>query len=370
MLPCPLCGTINPLGTRFCRGCGEKITVTYQQVAQSVNTVRSAQRADRVSSWGRSLLHLAIFFLACALIFRFLLVPKMPRAEPVAPVPAQLIPTEAPAGDPAAAPIVLLPASLAVRATTGRTVLAGIGSDAAAIAAIQRTLVADQRPDGSFPGGDPIVATGLAACALQALPGDAAVDAAAVKARAFLRQKIDRFVGLPPLARVFLAAPLIDAGDLSASQVASIAIFLADGKVPAWQAWAIAALPPEQRPAEQVALRSALKSPPWPWLLALVQGQDPVKTGIPGRERQALYAETGVALKTGEDRLAWAWAAWHLAIAPRELSTALRAWVKAGPAAVAPELMQAAGPHAAESVHVLALAAPIRLPPLWFAPTR
>ncbi len=370
MLPCPLCGTINPLGTRFCRGCGEKITITYQQVAQSVNTVRAAQRADRVSSWGSGLLHLAIFFFACALIFRFLLVPKMPRAEPIAPVATQLIPTEAPALDVASAPIALLPTSLATRAATGRVVLAGISSDAAAIAAIQRALVADQKPDGSFPGSDSVVATGLAACALQALPGDASIDAAAARARAFLVLKTDRFVSMPPLARIFLAAPLIDAGEMAPTQVASFAVFLADGTVPVWQAWAIAALPTDQRPGEQVALRTALTAPPWPWILALLQGQDPVKAGIPGRDRQFLYAETGTTLKTGEERLAWAWAAWHLAIAPREMSTVLCGWAKAGPAPVAPELLQAAGPRAADAVHVLALAAPIRLPPLWFAPTR
>ncbi len=108
MILCQVCGNQNPIGTRYCRRCGEKIQVDQQQVFQAVQDNQSEINSKRWMERGRSLLVIGGFFLVCALVLRYAVVPPMPVTE-VPPVDVGgFIPAELPKielkAEPAAAP--------------------------------------------------------------------------------------------------------------------------------------------------------------------------------------------------------------------------------------------------------------------------
>jgi hypothetical protein len=246
---------------------------------------------------------------------------------------------------------------LAWRREHAAAVLAGLGIDAARIQAWQRALLADQQADGGFPGGDALAATALAATALQAAPGDEAVVAAAARARDWLLAHAGGITQKPSLGRTLFALALLDAEQLSDAQRGSLSVYLVDGGAPLWQAWLLPLYPAAVRPGQFPALSSALKTPLWSDFLALL-GSGPRPPPAPSRYAAAA-APTG-----GEERMVWAFTAWHQPVSPGDLADALHAWSAADPAPVAAELAKACGAHAAEAVALLACAAPLRLPPL------
>lgn len=87
MIPCQVCGNQNPIGTRYCRRCGEKIQVDQRQLFEAVQEDQDAKASLRWIERGRSLLVMGLFLLVCALVVSQALVPAMPVAE-VPPVAA------------------------------------------------------------------------------------------------------------------------------------------------------------------------------------------------------------------------------------------------------------------------------------------
>ncbi|MBN8526035.1 MAG: hypothetical protein J0M02_11930 [Planctomycetes bacterium] len=96
MIPCQACGNQNPIGTRYCRRCGEKVHADQQQVMQAVQSTNDDLASRKWLERGRSALVIGAFLLVCALVLRYAVVPPMPSAE-VPPVDAgPFIPAELP----------------------------------------------------------------------------------------------------------------------------------------------------------------------------------------------------------------------------------------------------------------------------------
>jgi hypothetical protein len=93
MIPCQACGNQNPIGTRFCRSCGERIAVVkVEQLAAAVRDDQVTVASQRRLEGGRSLLMVGLFLLVCALVLRYAVVPSLPAAD-VPPLPAgELLP--------------------------------------------------------------------------------------------------------------------------------------------------------------------------------------------------------------------------------------------------------------------------------------
>lgn len=81
MILCQACGNDNPISTRYCRRCGAKIVVAPQEVFAAVQRDQADVASSRWFERGRSLLIIAMFFLTCALILRYAIVPSMPAAD-------------------------------------------------------------------------------------------------------------------------------------------------------------------------------------------------------------------------------------------------------------------------------------------------
>ena len=81
MITCQSCGNQNPMGTRFCRRCGIKIEVDQQQVFESVQRDNADAASTRWFERGRSALIIGLFFLTCALVLRYSVVPPIPAAD-------------------------------------------------------------------------------------------------------------------------------------------------------------------------------------------------------------------------------------------------------------------------------------------------
>jgi hypothetical protein len=104
MIPCQACGNQNPMGTRFCRRCGVKIEFNQQQVVESVQRDNADAASTRWLERGRSMLIIGGFFLTCALVLRYAVVPAMPQAD-VPPVDVGgFLPEQLPKSAEAAAP--------------------------------------------------------------------------------------------------------------------------------------------------------------------------------------------------------------------------------------------------------------------------
>lgn len=365
MIPCPKCGTVNQMGTRFCHGCGERVNVTFGQVAASVQATAATKRDAEILHWGRSLLALGIFLVIAVLVLRAVLVGQLPPAEPP-PMPiVELVPRHAPGAPPAEAGsgprLVLRSQRLLWRALHGRPTLSAMGLDPTTIEALQKPIADSQKTDGSFPGPEPLAATALACLALQSLPDEVGLNRSA-RARGWIK---DQFAGLPAkpaVVRSLALLALLDAEELTQGQRSSLGTYLNDGKAGPWQAIALAMTPVAERPTETILVRKAVDREPWTWLLALADGQRPQL------ELRNLFKENATALTRGEDRLAWALAAWQLALAPADLAEVLKGWSKATPAAIDKDLATVCGPAAASAVHILVLSAPTRLPPTWSTP--
>jgi len=96
MIPCQACGNQNPIATRYCRKCGAKLEVKPQDVVEAVSRDNADLSAQRWFEGGRSALIIGMFFLTCALVLRYAVVPPMPLAD-VPPVDfGGILPAELP----------------------------------------------------------------------------------------------------------------------------------------------------------------------------------------------------------------------------------------------------------------------------------
>lgn len=98
MIVCQVCGNQNPIGTRYCRRCGEKVRSDQQAIMQAVQATSADEASARWLQRGRSALVVGSFLLVCALVLRYALVPPMPPAD-VPPVDVGgILPAELPRG--------------------------------------------------------------------------------------------------------------------------------------------------------------------------------------------------------------------------------------------------------------------------------
>jgi hypothetical protein len=362
VIACPACGFDNPLGTRFCRSCGGKIEVKLSHIVGSIEQTKQQYADDRIARAGRNALTLTLFLLICALVFRWIVVPKMPPAD-LPPVPlSSILPDQRPTA------VVSLPTATLQRLPWRRdyasALVGSLGVDLVQLEAWQQAIVATQLPEGSFPGDDPLAATGLAALALQAYPHADAVITAAAKARAYLQANTKDLQAKAPLGRSLLMAALLDAEELPPATYNSFSMYLVDGKAPVWQAFAIPLFNAKDRPKGLNLLRSTNPDPMWGWYFDLIDGK------APAIEAKAYFVESSKTVASGEQRMLWAFTAWHFAAAPKDLVETLSAWSRAAPASIDKDTAAKCGANAAAEVAILTLCAPTRVPPLWIAPAK
>lgn len=363
MIPCQKCGYSNPLGTVFCRGCGARVEVNLNMVQSAVKETNANNRDVEIYNWGRSAISLCGFLLICALLLRYVAVPKPPAPEvPAAPdltlfaadVPWATKAVEAP---PVPSAKSLIPDSnrLSWRTQQASPLLSSFSFEFKVLDDGVKALIAAQKPDGSFPGEQPLAATALATLALQAWPRELATRQSAERARSWIANQWKSLSRQSPLSRALAAAALADAEALTDEQRIQQGILLVDGSSPVWQAFLVPLLPADKRP-NLVALENKLTTPLWAAYFAAAAGREPAS------DLKLWFSEEANALKTAEERYLWAQVAWFHPAVPTDLADTLRAWSKAAPAPVSPELEKACGANAKTAMHVLTLTAPARLP--------
>lgn len=103
MIPCDACGHQNPLTTRFCRQCGERLVINQEAVAQALQDDLAEGRSLRWLARGSSAMSVGGFLLLCGLVLRFVVVPPLPAPD-VPPVEAgSVVPAPLPSATPVAA---------------------------------------------------------------------------------------------------------------------------------------------------------------------------------------------------------------------------------------------------------------------------
>jgi hypothetical protein len=363
MISCTKCGNPNPMTTRFCRACGERIDVSYTDVAKSVSQDVAVRQTKEALTHGLNAVTVGGFLLLAALVVSFGLAPAPTLPEPAPALPEHLVPREG-AGAAAAAlgTVELTSTRLVTRAVLAPITVMRVGADPIAVAGWLKTVAASIQPDGRCTVGDDVLAaTGLAALALQALPTEDGIAKAAL-ARTWLNTQVRDFGRKTPLARSLALYALIDAEDLTPAARTTAFHYLIDGKAATWQAWANAVTAAEDRSKDDILVRKALIEPHWNAVYALTDGK-----AHPSLEAREFMSETALALATGEERMLWAFLAWHLSLAPEDLRTVMAAWTQGTPASVDPVLAKACGPHAAMCVGLLTVGSVLRVPVGWNA---
>ena len=129
MISCDTCGSVNPLGTRWCHQCGNKLNIDAHKVQAAVAATDAAQADDRFVAMGRSTLNLGIFLLLVVIILRLALVPNLPQPDVPVNIPAEVVPGLERAGAPIIAQLGNTPIPsprLRWRATVCRTIANGL----------------------------------------------------------------------------------------------------------------------------------------------------------------------------------------------------------------------------------------------------
>ncbi len=359
MYPCSKCGIINPLSTRFCRNCGERIELTRMMINKSVTTTTVGKYDAMLAGWGRSTLTLGIFALICALVFRYVAVPTMPSADLAQANPGEPLADLGVGGN-----LIGTPESserLRWRRLNASRMMGDLGLDTAALRLPLDAALKSQAANGIVGGSsDAISATALAALAWQGLPDDRLLEAAR-RARSFLLTKLGDMPGMDPTPRALLLTTLIDAEALSDDQLVAYRHWLRDPKQAAIQALAVASLKPTQRlkPDDMRLLANAMKDERWSMLIELCQGRPPMNV-----QPAQFDLKAAAALTSGEDRVWWAMLAWQVAVAPINLTDTLKTWTTS-PADISPDLAARGGKDAAALINVIAVTSPLRLTPLW-----
>jgi hypothetical protein len=381
MIVCNHCGAKLSLGTMFCAACGQRVTVDFSMVQQSVNQQQNKQLSDNIWQTGRNALAFAVFLISAAMILRYLMVPQPPVAEmPLQsaqsasaifhPTMPAWIRRDGPAKS-SAAPAANLsaladrdPSLLAWRKRQGDFVLGSTGVDLTQIGNWQIAILNKQRPDGSWAGGDPLAATGLACLALQAYPGLPEIEPALHKAWPWLLSRVTRpLANRDPLAFHLAAWALIDAGRLEPAQIATLRPSMTDGSLAKWQALALMSLPPKDRPERISALRISLRDPLWQHTI------QPFANEPAGKPNLDLFGPDTLGSIQEIDRIAWMCGLWRLGHDPKLMREVLRDWTKDTTAPTAPaSLRTLAGEIPADhGMAILATTAPLRCPMTWVA---
>lgn len=374
MIPCKACGHDNPMTTVFCRSCGARIEFDAAKLGQSIQQDNAAKRDRDVLQWGRSAISLCAFALAVALVLRYIAVPQPPPAD----VPATGdMPLFASSPDWAAATLaapttgtlddlVTQAGRLEWRMRNGNGFLSAFSLDFAPLTAAQNTLLAAQRPDGSFTGGtNDIAATALGALGLQAWPRDPSHLAAAARARAWLDGNWKKLSGTDPTAKALAIGAFLDAESLSEARRKQLGALLVDGSSPLWQAINLVLMTPAERPKELVALRNALPAEHWAAYFALFDSPPSKPTSAP---LKLWFTGYGTGLATAEERLPWLFLSWQSPRAPDELADVLRTWTGAATIPVGDQLTALAGATIAQpALRLLMAATPVRVPALQFS---
>lgn len=357
MITCASCGISNPMGTRWCRQCGTKLELNVQQVQAAVSATAEAASDDNLVTAGRNTLALGGFLLVTAFILRLAFVPDLPPVEAPLTLPDRIIPEVERAAAVASAGsgnTAIASRRLRWRATVCRPLANQLGLDLEAMDAARERISATQKADGTWPGEDPLAATGLAALALQAWPSDEGLGRA-TRARAWAATQLQDATRRTPLGRTLAIAALDDAEELGQAERNRLQAYLIDGKSPQLQAWMLAGTPPANQPPELGLVRDALKTDVWQWYFTVVTG------GTPDLDAQRFYAET-VGTVAAEDRPAWSTLAWTRLPAPADTATILQGWSRNPPPAASDPALAKAGTHVADALWLIALAAPSRLP--------
>jgi hypothetical protein len=362
MITCTMCGTGNPLGTRWCRQCGTKLNLEIGQVQAAMQETDAEAQDQRWIAFGNSALTVGGFLLVAVIVLRVALMPALPAPEPVAALPRALIPETTP---PAASVSALAAGNQAVasqrlawRAVVCRSIANDLGLDLAALDATRGRIADAQDERGIWEGSNRLAATSLAVLALQAWPSDASLGQAS-RGLTWIKSQVKDPTRLDPLGRTLAFAALADAQELSAGDLQRSGNYCVDGKVPHWQAWLIACLPPGSRPSEAPLVQDAC-SDLWRWQLTISLGQ------VPALERQPFFVEAAPRIAAA-DRPAWVSLAWQCAPAPGDFTKILQEWSRA-PVLPAPPELAPAGKAASDALWLIALSAPWRIPALNASP--
>lgn len=365
MIPCNHCGADNPLGTMFCRGCGQRIEVDPNQILDSVKQTQSENRGQQILLTGRNAVAMCGFLFMAAMVVRMVIVPampdqRMPLTDPrlgdeLLQAPQQVAAPEIP---------LALGAQddrlLSWRSNNADRQLQALGIDREQVRIQQRRIAKQQTDSGGFPGPDEISATALAVLALQAYPGDPEIDQAALRGAEWLHVRRRRVIdGSNHQARSLLAMALMERDMLDRNDIAIAANVLGSGNRLDLQALTLPLFSPEQRPKDILVLRRQLGTQPlWLHYLDLFSAEPLVTTAD-----HELFTPAQVRELSLFDAWVWSQTAWLRAAAPQAQSQVLAAW--SAPTGIQKEpgdLAATTGALTQDALAVLAICAPVRVP--------
>ena len=360
MITCSSCGFANPMGTRWCRQCGEKLDLNASQILTAMAETTAAEQDQRLLAYGHSAVTMGGFVLIVALILRFALVPDLPRADASVSLPANVLPEIERSAPATAIPTVagITSQRLRWRATVCRPTANQLGLDLAQMDAVRTAIGTAQKPDGTWNGEDPLAATALATLALQAWP-DAQALARAATTRTWLAGQLSDPTRRTVLGRTLALVALDDAEALSSAERTRLQSYLIDGKSARFQIWALVTTPRALHPPELGLVREAFRTTDgdllWRGAFALATGTRP---DLPASR----FFTESVGVVAAEDRPAWALLAWNLGLAPGDVSKILQDWSRQAVPPLSDPTLAKAGPQAAEALWLIALTAPVRVP--------
>jgi len=363
MMPCNHCGAENPLGTMFCRSCGERIEANVGDVMASVKDTKAHQRDVALMGYARSALSLAIFLFFGAGVVNWIMVPDLPPVSMPAAEPMTIDEMLPMAEEHESGSIELALGStdnslIDWRRANAANLLSEIGADTSRIRAWQRQVLATQEDSGAFAGEDVIGSTALACLALQALPGDPELDAAARAGRDYLHARQRRVLDGSDRRRTLLwGLALWEDERLDGAQRSTI-VTLAGTTEADWGALVLPLMTRGDQ-GESIPLleRELGHEPLWLAYLDLFSNEALL---------EADAADRFVALSPGDldafQRWVWAQTAWWHADDPKRISGIIAQWSVSDDIAPLPVSANGLGDHAVTSLAVLAATAPARAP--------
>ncbi len=355
MIACEKCAYVNPLGTRFCRQCGEKLNIQFAQVMTSVHKSKKIKDERGIVRSGTNVLTIGAFLFITTLGAYALLVPQAPAPDLPSLQTEHLVPDHL-AGTPVSMPVGN--GHLGWRRSACDSTLAEAGVSLAQVHTLQSGLLAQVKADGSVDGPSPMAAAAAVALALQACPDAVGAVEGAARARGWLTSQLSTCTTQDPTSRSLAILALIDADDIAPATLTPLIPFLTDGKAPVWQTLALLELPDTLRPSD---LGSALDGigPAKPAFLTLL--------GTPSGDASSEAYLDQVPTGPSEERLAWAFSSWQLAPVPRHYAETMAAWSAALTPPPVNEADAVIGPSGPPALEVLCLCAAVHERPLWLA---
>lgn len=378
MIPCQECGHINRLGAIYCGACGAKLTVDVTNIEDAIRASASEERGNKVFKSGSSAISICSFLFISAAILQFVVIPPMPT--PVLPM-----------GTPSAAEDIFdaqaewlqprldhLPGIedqeldsegsltlLAWRRQHRDLLLNDLNHEH--LRNWQIEVFNSRQRDGSWRGGDPVAATGMALLALMARPDIADFDAAITAGVAFLKPHVlGGSSGRHPIAHTIGIMALVESGQLSEREHASVRPSLYRGDAPQWQGLALLSFNPERRPRRIAAIQSNLEAPIWRHYLQFLS-----RERVLNEVNEDLFRSGAGEAFSSIDRIAWALTSLWMGRNPEALHAQLIEWSQAEMVPVVDrELREMVGDHAGLCMAILTATAPLRAPPSWVRPAQ